>query len=434
MKVDADRIQHDLEEFAEIGATGNGGVTRLGYTEAEDLAHGLMSSKLSDYDESCDGCPADEGYSDQVAVTYGRMRGDSTLSAIAIVSHLDTVPNGGKLDGTFGVVAGIEVMRVLRAHKYTPRHPLQVIAFRCEESSRFGRAFIGSSMVAGKFEKIQLDTLHDVTTKQSLRNSIREGMSLHARPIEFMIDEYQPGVGSKLTNIHPLAAMLELHIEQGPVLEQRCTEIGIVTSIAKATRLRVTITGRAAHSGTTPLELREDALLEASYAIQAVRRIAQTDVSIDPNSHAVATVGTLRVEPNAMNVVPSKVVLGVDIRAATREAVARLRLAVMDAIMARCPNAEIEILEQGVPVALSQDVMTAITRACLKNNTPPLLMPSGAGHDCMNFADQYPVGMIFVPSEAGISHSHEEHTSIEQLTVGVQVLLDTVLELDRSLP
>lgn len=426
-QVNKQRIADDIEAFAAIGRTPDGGVTRLAYTEEEDEAHNLFTELAGDY---VHGARCETTYSDQISYSYGMRNGlDTKRAPIGIVSHLDTVPNGGRLDGALGVIAGLEVVRVLREHDIRTRRGIKVVAFRAEESARFGHAFIGSLIASRKFDLSTLDRLHD-GNGVSLRKAMREGMSDLAN-LEGQI------IQSNQSSLRNLAAMLELHVEQGPVLEHEKIQVGIVSSIVKATRLKVTLRGRAAHSGTTPMDMRCDALAAAAQLILDVESIGQRIVDEGTRS-IVATAGRISVEPNAMNVIPAKVEVWIDIRAQFTHrksfAVDEINNALDRIVTRRGVTSSVEVIEDGDSVQMSPIVKNAITHAAYRLGLSKMLMPSGAGHDCMNFASQCPTGMIFVPSKDGVSHHYAEDTDIDDITPGVQLLLDTVLELDEALP
>ena len=422
--INGKRLLATIAEFAEIGRTEDGGVTRLGYGMEEHTAHDkftLMGMGIDVY-----------GVEDfaQNSYLYERPRNDLTgcNKPIVIAGHLDTVPNGGTLDGTLGVLAGVEVLRTIHDNETSHRHPILVAAYRCEESARFGRAFIGSSLAAGKPVPTDL------------------GIPL---PAKLLSDPFGVEIGnahqparlqsvSWPTSVDPknFAAMLELHIEQGPVLERNDCQIGVVTSIVKATRMRVAVHGEAAHSGTTPMSMRRDALVAAAEIIYATNEIARSMNNND--NELVATIGKIEVEPNATNVVPSKVTLYLDVRApdsaVKAEFIGRLmRETEMLLGQHRCTITS-DMIEDGDAVPMSQSVIAAIRAATYRSRLTFQQMVSGAGHDCMNFAEHCPVGMIFVPSKNGVSHHFNEHTDDDDIIAGAQLLLDTVLELDKELP
>jgi N-carbamoyl-L-amino-acid hydrolase len=338
--------------------------------------------------------------------------------AIVLAGHLDTVPNGGRLDGTLGVLAGVEVLRTLHenstAHDTVHRHPIIVAAYRCEESARFGRAFIGSSLAAGKPVPTNL------------------GVPL---PENMLHDPFGASRVAQRLDPTNFAAMLELHIEQGPVLERNQCQIGIVTSIVKATRMKIVAHGTAAHSGTTPMSMRHDALVAAAEIIHGADEIAST--MHYNGDEIVATIGKIEVEPNATNVVPGKATLYLDVRSpdskTKAEFIGKLMRLSEALLRQRGCTVTSDTLEDGDAVTMSRSVITAIRATAYRSKITFQEIVSGAGHDCMNFAEHCPVGMIFVPSKAGVSHHFSEHTDDEDVVCGAQVLLDTVLELDRSL-
>ena len=349
----------------------------------------------------------------------GRKPGsDTNLPAIALGSHTDTVPSGGKYDGALGVMAAIEVVQTLADRGDTLRHPVETLVFTNEEGTRFHRWLIGSRAMAGLLEPDDLTALDD------------EGVSLGVRMTDIggnldRIEEARRSPGE-------LAAYLELHIEQGPSLHQSGTPIGVVTGITGRAVFAVDIRGKANHAGTTPMSARHDALVSAARLTLVVNRIA-SELEIC----RVATTGTLQVHPNAVNVVPGQVSLGVEFRDVDMNALsgAEVMLRRTAAEIAREDGVEVEIhpLESTPSVPISGRMQQLVAQAAEQGGFGYQRLPSGAGHDAQAMAAITNSAMIFVPSVDGISHSPEEFSSPEDCANGAQTLLNLLLLADNSL-
>ena len=404
------RLEKDFAALAKFGSLESGGFTRVAFS-LEDLAarewlqQAMMAAGL---DVSVDA----------VGNIRARRAGREELPAVVLGSHLDTVPEGGNYDGSVGVLAALEIVRTLNDLKLVTKRPIEVVNFSAEESSRFGVATIGSKAMTGKLGLTELHRLTD-----------REGFSLYET---LQASGYSPDdihlAALAAENIH---AFLELHIEQGPVLEQKSCPVGIVTSIAAPTRFKVTIEGQADHSGNTPMVLRKDALAAAAELVLGVERIAMS-VSRD----TVATVGYLDVAPGAMNVIPGRVELGIDIRdisMANKDRAASAILDLIDMVAARRGvRVQQEKLCDDVPVRLSGKIISTLVDAAETADIDFIRMPSGAGHDAMNMATVTDVGMIFIPSVGGISHNTDEYTRMEDICVGTDLLFDATMLLAQE--
>jgi hydantoinase/carbamoylase family amidase len=407
VSVDPERIRTNLAAFARIGYGGDG-MQRLAYSRADLRARQLLTHLMQTLELDV--------RVDAIGNIFGRRPGSGPddVPAILVGSHLDAVPGGGRFDGSTGVVAALEVIAALRDAGYTTRHPIEVVSFACEESSRFGKGTIGSGVVAGAYPPAEILGLRDVngvTLSQALQ---RLGMD----PTTVSSARLAPG---------SYAAYLELHIEQGRVLEQDASPIGIVEGIAAPTRFWLRLTGRADHSGATPMSLRADALTGAAEIILAVERRASEIQNV------VGTVGVVRLQPGVMNVVPGWVELGVDVRAAVSEDKRRLVTQVQADIeyiaRVRGLSFEIEMIADEEPVTLHDELINLLEQCCGQRGYRSLRMVSGAGHDAMHMAGICPAGMVLVPSRHGISHAAAEWTDLDDLTHGVQILVDATLAL-----
>ena len=323
-------------------------------------------------------------------------------------SHVDTTLNAGRYDGVVGVLGAIEAVRTLRAEGFAARRSVEVVAFAGEEP-RFGTGCIGSRACVGALSREDLDRLRD-----------RDGVSLAEALRGFDLDpDRVPEAELDPAGVH---AFVELHIEQGQVLEVGGEAIGVVTAIAAPHDLRLTVRGAATHSGATPMDLRRDALTGAAEVVLAVERLARASSS----GTTVGTVGVLRARPGAINVVPGEVELDVDVRDSDLAA----REAVVEAIVAEartvCDGRSLELevtpIVRDTPVRCAEAVVDAARDAVAELGLAAREMTSGAYHDAMVLAARVPVGMVFVPSRGGISHHPDEYTAPERVDAGVRVL------------
>ncbi len=353
---------------------------------------------------------------DAVGNLFGRWEGSEPRAPLVLTgSHVDTTLNAGRYDGVLGVLGAIEAVHVLRGAAAAPRRSIELVAWAGEEP-RFGTGCVGSRAAAGRLERADLDRLRD-----------RDGTSMAAAlrgagfdPDRLAEAELDPA------RVH---ALVELHIEQGAVLEESGESIGVVTAIAAPHDFRVTLRGAATHAGATPMRLRRDALAGAAEAITALERIARES----PSATTVGTVGVVRVRPGAINVVPGEVELDVDVRDSDLDA----RTHVVDAVLAaareiaerRGLELEVEPIVEDTPVACEPAVVQAAEDAARELGLPFRRMISGAYHDAMVMGAHVPIGMIFVPSAGGISHHPDEFTEPADLERGVRVLAGTLARL-----
>lgn len=404
-------LEKDLRRLAAVGAEPGPGVTRLGFSPEERELHRQVAEKLA--------ALGADVRRDAIGNLIARRPGeDDTLPAVACGSHLDSVPQGGRYDGVAGVLAAVAALRTLKERGMRTRHPLEVIVFVSEESSRFGVATLGSKALTGRAQPEEWAGLTDFA-----------GVSLPEALAGAGVDPAQ--IGAARRRPEEFKAFLELHIEQGRVLEETGNKIGIVTAIAAPTRLRVTLRGRADHSGATPMGLRRDALAAAAELVLAVERWGRAEAP----QQSVATVGILKAEPGAMNVVPGKAVVGIDVRGIDKESIARavagIRADLAEIARRRRVNAQVEELTAEDPVPLHPGIIATLEGVCRRLDVPYMLMPSGAGHDAMNMAHLTPTGMIFIPCREGISHNPAEEASLEDIARGAEVLLAALLELAK---
>jgi N-carbamoyl-L-amino-acid hydrolase len=412
-RIDAARLREGLEQLSTFGRPPGGtfadGVCRLAYSEADLAArrHVQELMRAADLEVRIDAA------ANLIGRRPGRGRG---LAPIVIGSHVDSVPDGGNFDGPLGTLAAIEVARTLAAHGVDTIHPLEVVVWTNEEGVAYGDGLCGSRAAAGELRPGELD---QVWNGVRLADAIR---TLGGDPERIAEARRPPG------STH---AYLELHVEQGGVLDQAGVPIGIVEGIVAIDRHDCEVRGAANHAGTTPMADRRDALLAASRVVEAVREIA----TLTPGRQ-VGTVGRLDVAPNAPNVVPGLVRLTVEFRDLSEDTVARLvaALRARAAAIAAATGTAIELTPAGHdPAALAdRRVRAAIARGAESLGLAHLALPSGAGHDAQMMAHLGPMGMIFVPSAGGVSHSPRERTSWADCARGADVLLRSVLAVDRT--
>lgn len=400
--VDGDRLEADLARLAGIGATGAGGVERIAYSAADRAARVMVEQWLSAL-----GC---EVRRDPAANTIARLPGsDPDLAALAIGSHTDTVPAGGRYDGSLGVVAAVAVVDALVRAGARLKHPLEVINFAAEEATMSGGT-LGSRAMAGEWDDAVLE------------QPAWDGRRVRDHLIEAGVE---PGaVGTARRRSGELCGYLELHIEQGGVLDAAGLDAAAVTGIVGIRRYSVEFAGAANHAGTTPMGMRDDALVKAAPFI--------TDVSELARRHGlVGTVGTVLVSPGASNVIPGEVRLGCELRAADDRLLDAAEAGLRRHAEER--GGRLERLSAKAPVASEERLVTEIEFAAAELGLSHRRLPSGAGHDAMSMDSLCPMAMIFVPSRGGISHSPAEYTSPQACLNGARLLLASVLRLDRLL-
>ncbi|HEX9445839.1 MAG TPA: M20 family metallo-hydrolase, partial [Candidatus Binatia bacterium] len=354
---------------------------------------------------------------DRIGNIFGRLECGAGRAAVLAGSHLDSVMHGGKFDGPVGVVGALEAVRTLKENKIALPCPVEAVCFVGEESSRFGFSTLGSSLLAGEVR--MKDLANAVDARGARLEDVLAGMGVD-----------RGNLASLRRDPKTVKAYLELHIEQGPVLEAKKKQIGVVTAIAAPTRLRIVFTGQADHSGTTPMEMRRDALVAAAHLIAYVEQAARKNSSME-KGRVVGTVGALKIEPGVINAIPGKAELSVDIRSISGKAkdrVARLVEARAREIAAQRDVAvDILPIRSEEPVALDKGLISLIHKICEEKKISYEIMPSGAGHDAMQMAKITRAGMIFVPSKKGISHSPLEWTDPDEICLGAQILLETMV-------
>lgn len=399
------RLWARIQELSLIGQTSDNGVTRYSYTDVEHEANEQVKQYMEE-------AGLEVSY-DSVGNLIGTLPGTEELPAFLLGSHIDTVPNGGKFDGSLGVLTAIEVVQSLQEQNIKLKHPVKVIAFKDEEGSRFGFGMIGSLAVAGnlKAENLQRKDVNDISVYEAM---VKQG--------------YDPKKiqEAKMDNIK---LYLELHIEQGKVLENKKVPVGVVTGIAGVLWLKFSLKGEAEHAGATPMNQRKDPLVAASLIISETEKLAKK------YENAVATVGTLSLTPGGVNVIPGSVEFTMDIRDINKEIISQLETEIKDfakkIVTEREITMNIEELQRIAPVLCSGEIQETTQESIAELGHPVISLPSGAGHDGMQFKESFPVGMIFVRSQDGISHSPKEFTTKEDVKVGAETMLLTLSKLDQ---
>ncbi|MBB1593881.1 Zn-dependent hydrolase [Achromobacter sp. UMC46] len=405
LRVDGARLWQSLMDLARIGGTEKGGVCRLALTDLDRQGRDLFVNWAMEA-----GCDVRV---DAIGNVFARRPGrDNTLPAVMTGSHIDTQPTGGKFDGNYGVLAGLEVLRTLNDAGVQTEAPLELAVWTNEEGSRFVPVMMGSGVYAGAF-----------TLEHALSQQDRDGVSVRQALGDIGYDgaaavpPAQPG---------DVGAYFEAHIEQGPVLEAADTVIGVVTAALGQRWYDVVLTGVEAHAGPTPMPLRRDALLAASELVLAVNQIALAHA---PNARG--TVGWMDVFPNSRNVIPGRVRMTVDLRAAddaTLSAMdAALRAAVETAATARGVAAQVEQVVYFPPQPFAPALVQSVREGAKALSMSAMDVVSGAGHDAVYLARVAPAAMIFVPCKDGISHNEIEDARPEHLEAGCNVLLRAML-------
>ena len=407
LRVDSERLAQRIETLAEYGKTSEGGVNRVAFSEEDIRSRSYIISLMKE--------AGLKTRTDEAGNIIGLLEGsEPSLPPIAFGSHTDTVPDGGKFDGAAGVLSAIECVQVLRENGVKTRHPLEVIVFIDEEGG-----LIGSKAIIGTLSPEALEVIsHSGKT-------VREGiLALGGNP---------NALDGAVRKKGDIAAFIEIHIEQGSVLSSNGIDIGVVEGIVGINWWDVAIEGFANHAGTTPMDKRQDALLAAAHLIIAVNEV----VTGVPGSQ-VGTVGRIRAEPGAPNVIPGKVVMSLELRDLSAGKIDSLfhEITKKAAIIGEQTGTKISfstIEATAYPTPTDPSVRKIIAESAEELGLRYIFMPSGAGHDAQNMAKIAPTCMIFVPSIGGISHSPQEFTPVKDVANGANVLLHTILKIDQRL-
>ena len=407
LQIDAQRLWDTLMETAQIGATAKGGICRLSLTDLDRQVRDWLKAQCQAL-----GCAVSV---DEVGNMFARRGGKNPyLPPVAMGSHLDTQPTGGKFDGPLGVLAALEALRTLHDHDRTTNAPVELVNWTNEEGARFAPAMLASGVFAGVF-----------TADYAYARTDRDGKSFGK---ELKRIGYR---GPDKAGAHKFAGMFELHIEQGPVLEHENRMIGIVQGAQGVRWYDLTIAGDEAHAGAMPMKLRKNALVGAARMIERVDAIAR-DL---PN--AVGTVGMIENKPNSRNVIPGEVFLTVDFRHPETMGLDWLEAQLRETLADVLPPLQLSYRKNRIwaspPVHFSPDLIDCVRVAVETAGFSYRDIVSGAGHDSVYISRVAPTTMIFVPSRGGISHNEAEWTTQEQCAAGAQVLLNAVLEYNRRL-
>ncbi|NSZ60082.1 Zn-dependent hydrolase (plasmid) [Agrobacterium tumefaciens] len=403
LMIDGDRLWQTIMETAALGATADGGVRRLTLGEEDKQVRDWFRDECEAV-----GCTVEV---DEVGNMFARRPGRSADALpIAIGSHLDTQPTGGKFDGILGVLAGLEIFRTLHAAGYETEMPLMLVNWTNEEGARFAPAMLGSGVHAGVFDKAFADSRTDadgVSFAEAIEDIGYRG-TMPIRQIRF-------------------AAMFELHIEQGPVLERENADIGIVTGVQAMRWYDLAIRGREAHAGSTPMDMRCDALADAASIILETQAAARS-------LGAMATTGQLSIISPSRNVIPGHVTLSLDLRHESDEELDRLEAAVSHLIAKQCgERAHLEVVWNSPAVRFDPRCIQAVREAAEKSHATTSEIVSGAGHDSVYVSRVAPTAMIFIPCKDGVSHNPAESAEKDQCTMGTQVLLETIIAYQSSM-
>ena len=403
IKVNGGRLWKSLMEMARIGATGKGGVCRLALTDVDKAARDLFVRWCEEA-----GCTV---HIDRMGNIFARRPGrDESLPPVMTGSHIDSQPTGGKFDGIYGVLAGLEVIRTLNDLDYETNAPIEVSAWTNEEGSRFAPAMIASGVFGGAF------TLEEgLACKDADDKTIGEELARIGYAGEMACGEREVG------------AFFEAHIEQGPILEADGKTIGVVQGVQGIRWFDVTVTGMESHAGTTPMERRRDALVGAARLISEIDRIA-----MDNMPDARATIGMMEVGPNSRNVIPGSVFFSLDLRHPDPALLAAMTDEARELVGAIATDGRLEIAVEEIwhspPVKFADICVEAVQRAADSLGYASRPITSGAGHDAVYVSRVAPAGMIFIPCEDGISHNEIEAATPADVAAGCDVLLNAMIE------
>lgn len=411
MQVNQERIMGHIQALSQFNATPGAGITRFSYSPQDAQARAYLMERFAALD-----MPVQV---DPVGNVRARYAGsDPSLPPLWIGSHIDSVRNGGMYDGVVGVVGALEAVSVLSENGVRPRRSVEVVFFPEEEGSNFGTTMVGSKCLAGKLDLAGLEQLRTESGVSCARMAADFGL----HPEDVASCRLAPG---------SVDAMLELHIEQGIVLDRKRVKLGVVRAIAGMCTVRVTVSGESNHAGATPMDMRRDPMVAAAKLILKIQDIAAAQCLPD----TVATVGEIVCEPNMPNVIPSQVSFTVDIRdvdeAGINRALSLLEQAMAEVAAEDGVQTGLETIGRNVPVVLTDRVVNAVREAAAACGVPCMDMNSGAVHDTAMLTGVTDVGMIFVPSVDGRSHTPEEYTAPEDIALGCQALFNAVIALTK---
>jgi beta-ureidopropionase / N-carbamoyl-L-amino-acid hydrolase len=408
LQINSQRLWDTIMETAQFGATAKGGICRLTLTDLDRKVRDWFKARCEGF-----GCTVSV---DEVGNMFARRPGrNNALAPIAMGSHLDTQPTGGKFDGVLGVLGALEALRTLHETGYETNAPIEIVNWTNEEGSRFAPAMLASGVFAGVF-----------TPDYAYGRVDRDGKTFGD---ELSRIGYR---GAEKSGARTFSAMFELHIEQGPILEDEQKMIGIVQGVQGMRWYEVTVTGQEAHTGATPMRLRKNALLGAARMIERIEAIA-----LEHAPEAVGAVGLIENKPNSRNVVPGEVFFTIDFRHPDDKVLdimeQKLRASLGEILSPLKLNFEAKRIWDSPAVKFAPELIDCVRAGTEKAGFKSRDMISGAGHDAAYIARVAPTTMIFVPCAGGISHNEAESTSLDECAAGAQVLLNAVLEFDRTL-
>ncbi|MED4116267.1 Zn-dependent hydrolase [Priestia megaterium] len=402
--INENRLLQHLHDLSQIGRNKvTGGINRFSFTSEEQQAIELVTSYMKEA-----GMTVNVDGVGNIIGTYGE-----ESETIMLGSHIDTVPDGGKYDGALGVLAAIEIVQTIYEQQLPLSKKIEVVAFKDEEGTRFGFGLIGSRAMAGllTYEELQKRDASDISIQEAMKQ-----FELSPLPLEKV-------------KRNDIQAYLEMHIEQGKVLENEELPVGVVVGIAAPLWLEVTVAGVSEHAGATPMPIRQDALTAASEMILAIEQM------LNGTTDSVATVGKLNVEPNGVNVIPGRVTFTVDIRDIDEQKISVLESSILEQLqkVAERRNVTVtsKVLQRVKPAKTAPRLQQQLASSIEKHGVQPYSLISGAGHDAMNMANVAPIGMLFVRSKGGISHNPLEYSSDEDIVIATNIFYDTVVELAK---
>lgn len=399
--INENRLLQRLHVLSQIGRNKvTGGINRFSFTSEEQQAIELVTSYMKEA-----GMTVNVDGVGNIIGTYGEKS-----ETIMLGSHIDTVPEGGKYDGALGVLAAIEIVQTIYEQQLPLSKKIEVVAFKDEEGTRFGFGLIGSRAMAGllTYEELQKRDASDISIQEAMKQ-----FELSPLPLEKV-------------KRNDIQAYLEMHIEQGKVLENEELPVGVVVGIAAPLWIEVTVAGVSEHAGATPMPIRQDALTAASEMILAIEQM------LNGTTNSVATVGKLNVEPNGVNVIPGRVTFTIDIRDIDEQKISALESSILEQLqkVAERRNVTVtsKVLQRVKPAKTAPMLQQQLASSIEKYGVQPYSLISGAGHDAMNMANVAPIGMLFVRSKGGISHNPLEYSSDEDIVIATNIFYDTVVE------
>jgi allantoate deiminase len=407
MAISLDRIKRNLEDLSRYTSTPEKGTTRLPFSPEARAAVIYLSKEMS-----AAGMRVRE---DAAGNIIGRIEGKmSDAPALLIASHYDSVTNGGDFDGIAGIIAGIELVRHFQEEGIELNHPVEVMGTNDEEGMRFGTGFFGINAMAGEIDAGNMRSMKD-----------KDGVSIYDAMKEYGLDPEQIALASRDVG-KEIEAFIEIHVEQGPVLYNTGFEIGLVEGIVGLKRFMVTVNGQPDHAGTTPMDMRIDAMDCAAKVISKI-----SDWAVEAGRNTVATVGSLEVFPNAINIVAEKVIFSVDLRSIDEASITQVCERIKDKLKKICSEKRASFFVEETlnvsPVHLDKTILTQFENSCRELGYSSLKMLSGAGHDALPMASKLSTAMLFVPSRKGRSHCQEEWSEYGDFVKAIEVLSDTMI-------